>query len=664
MRRSQLSRWLVAAGVAAGAVGAGSCQYLRLGPDKDKAADTLFVNGDIVTMDADAHGADCLATKGSVITCVSSGPRCCSQVKGANTVVVDLQGATVLPGFIDTHSHMAGFGLLDDPDHWIDVSSVNVFLKPLPGDPRCPAADDYQRCFIPVKNQDEVVDRLKRGLPSTNDPAFAPILGLNYDPARLGHAKSCKGTGVGFACQNLEDGTAKAQLDKISNIRPVLIGSESGHITYVNGKMLDTLRICEPGGGKGKPDAAQCRAAVINREVEEKLAKTGQLDEDLSFAAVDAAINDALGKDPLKGMEAAIRRAAAKYAGNGFTTVQEGTTAPAMVAAYALVTGDAGFPVTVRALLYDPATREVEPMAKKVKELQKLETQSFKIVGLKAFADGSTQGYTGSLGSPYLHVWPPFNTPSIFHAQPYKGLPDVEKVGLAEDFVTAHGVGLPLMVHQNGDAAIADVLGALPPPPEKGGKPPPRDVMIHFAMASAKDLETAKARGLGVTFLTPDLYYYGQPMCQQVLGPERTARLYPAGEAAKMGVRFGLHSDTPVTPPSPLFMIWVARTRKTQMMPWYEKNPACPEVMGPEQAISILQGVKAFTSDAAWMYGLESSLGSIEEGKTADLVQLSANPLSMETDPDQLKTVRVLATVHNGKYLPNPDAKLPPIWPE
>jgi len=662
MRRMQLSRWLVAVAVVGIAVGAGSCQYLRLGPDKDKAAEVLYVNGDIVTMDEAGHGADCLATKGAVITCVSSGPRCCGHVKGPDTVVVDLKGATVLPGFIDTHSHMAGFGLLDDPDHWIDVSSVNVFLKPPPGDPRCPAADDYQRCFIPVKNQDEVVDRLKRGLPSTNDPAFSPILGLNYDPARLGHSKACKGTGVGFACQSFEDGTAKAQLDKIAPIRPVLISSESGHITYANGKMLETLNICQPGLGKGKADAAQCRAAIDNREVEEKLAKAGQLNEDLSFAAMDAMIAEVLGKDPLKGMEAAIRRAAATYSKNGFTTVQEGTTSPSLVAAYALVTGDPTFPVTARALLYDPNTNDLGPLAKKVKELQKLETPSFKIVGMKAFADGSTQGYTGYLGSPYLHVWPPFNTPSLFHAQPYKGLPDVEKVGLAEDFVTAHGVGLPLMVHQNGDQAIADVLGALPPA-DKGGKPP-RDVMIHFAMASPKDLETAKARGLGVTFLTPDLYFYGQPMCHQILGPERTARLYPAGDAAKAGLRFGLHSDTPVTPPSPLFMIWVARTRKTQMMPWYEKNPLCPEVMGPEQAISILQGVKAFTSDAAWIYGMESTLGTIEEGKTADLVQLSANPLSMETDPDQLKTIRVLGTVHNGKLLPNPDAKLPPIWPE
>jgi len=103
----------------------------------------------------------------------------------------------------------------------------------------------------------------------------------------------------------------------------------------------------------------------------------------------------------------------------------------------------------------------------------------------------------------------------------------------------------------------------------------------------------------------------------------------------------------------PLFMIWTARTRKTQQMPWYENDAGCPEKMGEEtQAISILQGVKAFTVDAAWLYGLESSLGSIEVGKTADLVQLSANPLSMENAPEQLKTIRVIGTVHHGASSP------------
>src|SRR4051812_1264074 len=255
MRGTCLTRWMAAAAVLLGSLGAGGCRLFRGGPSKAEEADKLYVNGTIVTMDEGGTVAQCVATKGATITCVESGDTCCKKVRGRNTEVVDLDGATVLPGFIDSHSHLAGFGLLDDPDHWIDISSVNVTLKPPPGDPRCKDPEDYQHCFIPVKNQDEVVERLKRGLPGAADAGSGPLLGFNYDPSRLGHSKGCKGAGVAFQCTNFEDGNALAQLNKLSTTRPILIASESGHITYVNGKELETLGICAPGSKHAKADS-------------------------------------------------------------------------------------------------------------------------------------------------------------------------------------------------------------------------------------------------------------------------------------------------------------------------------------------------------------------------------------------------------------------------
>ena len=164
--------------------------------------------------------------------------------------------------------------------------------------------------------------------------------------------------------------------------------------------------------------------------------------------------------------------------------------------------------------------------------------------------------------------------------------------------------------------------------------------------------------------MIPNLYYYGLPMCHQLLGRERTEALYPTADAVKAGLRIGLHADTPVTPPVPLFMIWVAKTRKAQRPAWYGVHPDCPETMGPGQSISILQGIKAFTIDAASLYGLEEKVGSIEVGKVADLVELSANPLAMEEHPDGLKNIQILGTVHRGRFFANPNAGQAPIWPD
>ena len=660
--------WAAGAALLAGALGAASCRGLR-GDEPAERADVLYWNGTIVTMDDAGTVAECVATRGASIACVGSGENCCQKVHGQKTKLVDLEGATILPGFIDTHSHMAGWGLLNDPEHWVDISSVNVNLKPPPGDPRCKTPDDPQQCFIPVKSQDEVVERLQR---AARTASSAPILGFNYDPARLGNSKGCKDGGVAFQCTNFEDGTAKAQLDKISTTRRILISSESGHITYVNGKQLQALNVCAQGiVAKALGDGGtSCKMPIQNVAVEQKLAVRGQLDEDLSVYATDAIISELLkgpdGGSPLPAMKAVIKKAAAAYAQNGFTSIQEGAAAPGMAFAYAEVSVEESFPVTARMLLYDDGSTELPPPFLGAAEaLRKLQNPKFKIAGLKAFADGSTQGFTGFLKTPYSQLFAPFNSRSIFEKQPYQGLPDVRRNGFKADFETAHDAGFPMMIHQNGDAAIASVLAELPKAAARtAGGQPPRDVMIHFAMATPEDLKEVAARGAGVTFLTPDLYYYGQPMCHQILGPERTARLYPAGDAVKARVTFGLHSDSPVTPPVPLFMIWTAKTRKTQQMPWYAKDPACPEKMGEDQSISIYQGVRAFTIDAAWLYGEESTIGSIEVGKTADMVQLSANPLSMENAPDQLKTVRVLGTIHRGRAVPNPDATLPPIWPE
>jgi predicted amidohydrolase YtcJ len=282
------------------------------------------------------------------------------------------------------------------------------------------------------------------------------------------------------------------------------------------------------------------------------------------------------------------------------------------------------------------------------------------IAAIKVFADGSNQGYTGFMEDPYYQYFFPFTDSDLF-AQPYSGLPDLNTSNLAAAATMAHQAGFPLAIHQNGDASISNVLQALK---LAGLAPGLRDFLIHFTLANDLDIAEANSLGASATFLMEDAYYYGLMMCQQILGPERTRALYPAASAASAGLRFGLHSDSPVTPPYPLFSIWTAKTRRAQQPSWYpnEGRRRCPVRMG--ESISIAQGIKAYTIDAAWAYGLENELGSVEPGKTADLVILSANPLEMEHHPDGLKKIRVLATVHHGRQFDNPHASETPVWPE
>jgi predicted amidohydrolase YtcJ len=632
---------------------------------------TIYYNANIETMNSRMPVAQAVAIIGGRIVEVGSN-RVVLAHKGPNTKTVDLRGATVLPGFIDAHSHFLGYAFLDDRKHWLDVSSTNMYFKPLPGTtPDCPAVgSDPQKCFVPVQTQDDVLARIQAALTAANSSSI-PILAFNYDPSRLGHGSQCKPGGVGFQCPNFEDGTARETLDALkykdpNNPNPILVVSESGHINYANTAALKLLNIC------GTDVAHEgCQPAIINPQQEEYLANLGQLNEDLSLSStpyfefpIIQGDNDAI--------MAALQDASSLYAQHGFTMIQEGAAIGQLITQfYEKITtqSDLPFPFPFTAAMYvfennpdfNIVVTEAEQLRAAVKESH---NPNLIIAAVKSIADGSTQGYTGYLSQPYFTWFFPF-TNGMFFYQPYTGIADLSQTDIGSRAVLAHRARFPMAVHQNGDQAIADTLAGLQDAQKVLPTPNLRDVIVHDQMATPADLAKTKELNAPATFLIGDLYYYGVPMCEQILGRERTATLYPAADAIGAGLHVTLHSDAPVTPPDPLFMIWVAKTRSIQQMPWYPvSNPACAgSTLGTNEAISIAQGIKAFTTEAAWQYGLEQELGMIAPGFTADLVFLSADPLSMENNPDLLKTIRVLATVHHGQEFPNPKAKDAPIWP-
>ena len=69
------------------------------------AADAIYVGGDIVTMNDKAPTAQALAVKDGKILAVGDRKTVEAGHKGAKTKVVNLAGKTLLPGFIDAHSH-------------------------------------------------------------------------------------------------------------------------------------------------------------------------------------------------------------------------------------------------------------------------------------------------------------------------------------------------------------------------------------------------------------------------------------------------------------------------------------------------------------------------------------------------------------------------------
>jgi predicted amidohydrolase YtcJ len=72
-------------------------------------------------------------------------------------------------------------------------------------------------------------------------------------------------------------------------------------------------------------------------------------------------------------------------------------------------------------------------------------------------------------------------------------------------------------------------------------------------------------------------------------------------------------------------------------------------IIGSDERITPIQALKAITINAAYQYREEASKGSIEVGKRADLVVLSANPLT--TKPMAIRDIKVLETIKDGKTI-------------
>jgi predicted amidohydrolase YtcJ len=156
------------------------------------AADIVFVDGAVHPLTADETGdpsAQAVAVRDGKIVRIDSTYEI-EFLVGAETTVVDLDGGTLLPGFIDAHTHMEMVGRHEKE---VDLSDV----------------DDSQRCL----------DALASRCEETED---GWILGFGYDESNWGG-----------------DYLTRDQLDDISTDRPVVAYREDMHTASVNSVVLD-----------------------------------------------------------------------------------------------------------------------------------------------------------------------------------------------------------------------------------------------------------------------------------------------------------------------------------------------------------------------------------------------------------------------------------------
>ncbi|WP_108836580.1 amidohydrolase [Tateyamaria sp. Alg231-49] len=200
--------------------------------------------------------------------------------------------------------------------------------------------------------------------------------------------------------------------------------------------------------------------------------------------------------------------------------------------------------------------------------------------------------------------------------------------------------GYQIHVHVNGDAGLDRVLDVLETNLRRNPRYDHRTVLVHFAVSAEDQVKRIVDLG-AIVSANP---YYVTALADQYsevgLGPDRADSMVRIGDVSRAGISWSLHSDMPMAPGDPLFLMWSAVNRVT----------ASGRVAGPEQRVSAEDALRGVTIEAAYSLKLEDEIGSIETGKRANFTILDSNPLNV--DPMTIKDVKVWGTVMEGRVQP------------
>jgi predicted amidohydrolase YtcJ len=296
-----------------------------------------------------------------------------------------------------------------------------------------------------------------------------------------------------------------------------------------------------------------------------------------------------------------MRRTGQHYARLGITTAQDGATDVGGMKMLRKAADDASIPIDVVCYpLYQLADR------------------------LRPDADPFRRGYTNHVRVGGLEIVldgiPPFADDDVYRM-------------VADCFARS----IQVLAHANGDAA-EQMIEAVARAERRHGRDAGarRPVMVQPQTVSEEQLDRMLALGIVPSFFSTQCFYSGDREVASASGRERAYRLSPARSAARRGLRFSLHNDSPVVPPNSLFLVWNAVTRLSRG----------GEVIGPDQRLTPAEALRAVTLDAAYQCFEDGAKGSIEVGKLADMVVLSDNPLRVA--PEAIREIAVLATLKEG----------------
>jgi predicted amidohydrolase YtcJ len=400
-------------------------------------------------------------------------------------------------------------------------------------------------------------------------------------------------------------------LDKVSTEFPIYLVHQSGHFGATNSKALEVVGITKatpnPDGGIIRKDASG--------------EPTGVLEETAHFPA----LLKLLGQIGLDGAKAMARSGAELWTRFGYTTAQEGRSLPASAGILRQVADEGGFKIDI--VTYPDVLVDRDFIKANTSDSYK---NRLRVAGAKLTIDGSPQGFTAWRDRPYykpLGDYPPG----------YVGYPAASSTMVTDAVNWAYANNIQLLTHANGEAASDLLIAALTDAIAKHGRDDRRPVLIHGQFLREDQVDAYNRLGVIPSLFPMHTFYWGDWHRDYTVGPALSDNISPTGWAMQRGMKFTTHHDAPVAFPDSMRVLDATVTRRSRS----------GDIIGPEHRVDVITALKAMTIWPAYQHFEEKTKGSIEVGKQADLIILSADPTAV--DPETLDELQVLETIKGGQ---------------
>ena len=533
------------------------------------SADTVYVNGKIITADKAFTIAQAVAVKDGRFVAVGTSDELRRYVS-ASTRVVDLKGKAVIPGLMDSHTHMLAAGAAETRAPLFRARTV-AEAQAIIGD------------FIKSKN--------------VPPGQWVQTSGW-HPPSQLAERRYL----------------TRQEIDAVAPNHPVYVQTV-GHFAMANTKALElagiTRQTADPVGGKIFRDASGDA--------------TGLLEE----TAIDL-VEHKIPRPTFEQATAQLITAQRIYNQSGITSTIDAALSEEQMQAYFAVAERKQASVRT-GLMWKPSAGTPDEFERALKAAKFKENQGddwVRVSGIKIVSDGGM-----TLRSAY--------TREAYAGEPHNhGTLAVDAAAYKQSVSLANRHGWRVGTHAVGDAAVDLVLDAYAAADQDKSIKDRRFVVIHGSLMARE--QVVRARQLGVRVDAQNIFMWDKAAAvERNMGSTLANRAVPSRWLIDtLGIEgTAAGTDNQVNILNPFVGLYIMVTRK---------DPT-GKVYGADQALTREEALRLYTNAGPYYTFDERNKGSIEVGKLADMVVLSADYLTV---PEAgIKDIKPMQTIVDDKVV-------------